>query len=162
MIAAWLWAPPLDRLIKQFKFDGDRALGLDLAQHFAHKLAPKVSSAEVLPEILVPMPLHVKRLKERGFNQSFLLAEALSRAAGIPVASVAERVRNTPAQSGLKRAQRLRNLRAAFEIKSDVAGKVVGVVDDVMTTGSSAQVLAQTLLDAGAASVRIYVAAKVV
>lgn len=160
-LALWAWASPLDGLIKQFKFQGDRALGMDLAMLFAQGMAPRLRALGELPDVLLPMPLHSTRLAERGFNQSVILAEALGRELGIDVQPLVQRVRATPAQASLKRKERLSNLKGAFEAVEDVVGLSVVIVDDVMTTGSSVQVLSQTLLDAGAASVKVCVLAKV-
>lgn len=159
--ALWEWRSPLDNLIKQFKFQGDRALGLDLAELFAQGVAPRLRQSGELPDMLLPMPLHKTRLAERGFNQSAILADALSRELDVEVVEAVRRIRATPAQASLKRKERLSNLKGAFAAEANVVGLSIAIVDDVMTTGSSVQVLSQTLLDAGAASVQVLVLAKV-
>lgn len=111
--------------------------------------------------MLLPMPLHKTRLAERGFNQSAILADALSRELDVEVVEAVRRIRATPAQASLKRKERLSNLKGAFAAEANVVGLSIAIVDDVMTTGSSVQVLSQTLLDAGAASVQVLVLAKV-
>lgn len=165
VLVAWVWAAPLNGLIRRFKFDGNRAIGWDLSQLLAKKLLPKIDKFAHRPDSLLPMPLHKSRLIERGFNQSYLLASALSKAWGLPLLSGVERMRATPPQSGLSRRQRQKNLRGAFAVqqasKGGIKGKHIVLVDDVMTTGSSAQELSRTLLREGAASVAVVVVCKV-
>ena len=156
---AWQWGWPVSGLIKQFKFDGRVDLGKDLAAAFARRTADAGINDSI--DALVPMPLHKTRLQERSFNQASVLAKALSQETNIPLMNAAIRNRHTQAQSGLNRQQRLKNLRGAFEIIETVSGLNVAIVDDVMTTGSSAQMLSQALLDAGASSVVVIVVCKV-
>ena len=99
------------------------------------------------------MPLHPARRRERGFNQSELLAEALADHLGVPhVPGLIERVRATPAQARLGPAARRRNLRGAFRVPhpSRLAGRRVLVVDDVITTGSTLEACLDALDSAGA------------
>lgn len=159
--ALWAWAPPVSQLIKRFKFNGDRSIGLDLSRVLLKRLNVEGVGFAVSPDCLVAMPLHRVRLKERGYNQSLILAKAVGRVLELPVLDAVKRVRQTPAQSGLSRQQRQRNLRNAFEVTADVSGSNVLIVDDVMTTGSSAEELSATLLQAGARSVQVLVLCKV-
>lgn len=159
---AWRWGSPVSGLIKRFKFNGNRSIGSDVAAAFADQMAVRIEELSPRPDCLLPMPLHTGRLRSRGFNQSYILASALSKACRLPLSNAVVRVRATPAQSGLSRSQRQKNLRGAFAVRGDVMGMNVLVVDDVMTTGSSAQELATTLMDAGAKSVQIVVVCKVI
>jgi len=125
------------------------ALGALLAEHYP--FGPEA--------LLVPVPLHPKRLRARGFNQALLLARALGRRRGLPVAPrVLVRTRATLAQAGLSAAARRRNLRAAFAVRSParVARRLVVLVDDVLTTGATADACARALLNGGAARVEVY------
>jgi ComF family protein len=113
--------------------------------------------------ILVPVPLHARRLRSRGFNQALLLARALGRRYGLEVAARAlVRVRDTHIQPGLSAADRRRNLRGAFAVRSPeiVAGRRVVVIDDVLTTGATADACARSLVTAGAARVDVYTAGR--
>lgn len=107
------------------------------------------------PDALVPVPLHPLRLRERGFNQSDLLARALAQPAGLPVRPYLRRISNTATQTHFDRNHRMRNLRDAFALGQNVSvtGKRLLLIDDVLTTGSTLDECARTLLQAGAASV---------
>jgi ComF family protein len=100
---------------------------------------------------LIPVPLSAKRLRERGFNQSLLLASRLSSVRCMAQGLL--RVRDTAAQAGLSREQRQVNLTHAFAVHPQLAGKNLLLVDDVMTTGSTLQACSLALLQAGAATV---------
>jgi ComF family protein len=117
--------------------------------------------------VLVPVPLHWTRLAWRGFNQAALLADALHRVSGVMVDKHALRkVRRTPPQQGLDRAQRQINIRKAFAVKSSAASRLSGrsviLVDDVITTGATAAACTKVLLKAGATSVDVLTLARVV
>jgi len=107
--------------------------------------------------LIIPVPLHPSRERERGFNQAELLATRLGR----PVATrLLRRRKNTQSQTGLSRNQRKRNLAAAFETRGEVKGTVI-VVDDVYTTGSTMDEIARTLKRAGAERVEVLTVARV-
>lgn len=108
-------------------------------------------------DALVPVPLHPARRRERGFNQSRLLARELGRLRGLGLLDgVLVKVRNAPAQAGLKAAERERNVRRAYAARHPdrVAGKVLVLVDDVTTTGATLRECARVLVEAGAREVR--------
>ena len=113
-------------------------------------------------DALIGVPLHVDRLKERGFNQAALLAEALGRNGGLPVSTALVRNRNTPSQTHLSAKDRRRNVAGAFRVRdrSGLIGATVVVVDDVATTGATLRECAATLLAAGVAEVRAITVAR--
>jgi ComF family protein len=112
----------------------------------------------------VPVPLHPRRRQARGFNQAELVAAALAGRLGLTLCSGAlVRRLDTASQTGLSAALRRRNVRQAFAVRrrSQVAGRIAVVVDDVVTTGATARACAQALMDAGAREVRCVSVARV-
>ncbi len=157
-VAPFRYAPPLDGLVHRFKYGGRlelaRALGLLLAEHIAQRRAP-------LPELLVPVPLHRGRLRERGFNQSLELCRVLSRQLDIPYRSGGVlRNRATPSQAGLARRARAANVRGAFTVAAGVGATHVAVVDDVITSGHTVGALARALRNAGARRIEAWALAR--
>ena len=113
-------------------------------------------------DLIVPVPLHPARQRERGFNQAALLAELLSHKTSIRREAVLERVRYTTSQTAFDRAERMENLHGAFRLRknSDVRKLRVLLVDDVLTTGSTLSECARVLKNAGAVSVHAVTAAR--
>jgi ComF family protein len=155
-VAAADYAAPLDQLVLQLKFGARLALAPWFAQLLRDALLAQPGFA--LPEVLCPVPLGPARLVERGFNQALEIARPLASTLGVPLqARLAQRVVDTRAQSGVTPGERKRNIRGAFAVAPEmvdlVAGRHVGVVDDVMTSGSTLDELAGVLKQAGAARV---------
>lgn len=146
---------PVSDMIQRLKYHGDLYLAGQLG-----KMLLGVSSLDGV-DVIIPMPLHRARLRQRGFNQAFELARPLARASGIPMpVGAVLRVRDTLPQAGLDLVRRKRNLRGAFGCMKSFAGLSVLVVDDVMTTGATLNELARTLKTAGACRVRNLVLAR--
>jgi len=155
-VAAFSYQFPLDKLIQALKYRERLILVSFLAEALTRRITTR-------PDCIVALPLHPTRLRERGFNQSLLLARQISRRLVIPLLPDAcERVRNTPPQSSLPWKERDKNMRQAFACKpdADVRGKHVAIVDDVMTTGASVGELARALKQAGASEVSAWVVAR--
>ena len=151
---------PARTLIHRLKYS-DR---LELARPMGLWMAR--AGREILAEadILAPVPLHVTRLWRRQFNQSAALARIVAKACGKPVAlDLVERVKATRPQVGLTRAQRAENLEGAFRCRpgAPAQGRRVVLVDDVLTTGATANAAARALLKAGAKAVDVLVFARV-
>lgn len=108
-------------------------------------------------QVIVPVPVHASRLKTRGFNQAAVLAEKLSAELGIPWEELLIRVKKTDPQKSLGSAERLKNLRGAFEAEQE-AGKWerVLLVDDIYTTGSTAEICSRALLKTGVKQVFVF------
>ncbi len=111
----------------------------------------------VLPDLIIPIPLHHQRLRERGFNQAIEIIRDPSHSLGIPlVRTEARRTRSTPAQMGLDATERKTNLKGAFEFTGSFAGKHIALFDDVVTTGSTMVAATQAVKAAGATSVDLW------
>lgn len=152
--AAFAYAFPIDKLVQAVKFSGHLALVGQLAD----ALEPRILTR---PDSIIAMPLHPLRLRERGFNQSHLLAQRLAQNLNISLLTEAcARTRNTPPQSLLPWQERGKNIRGAFVCSHDLSGKHIAIVDDVMTTGTSIDELASTLRQAGAVKVSAWVLAR--
>jgi ComF family protein len=150
------YAFPLDKLIQVMKY-GEH---LALANAFAEKLARRIDQNN-LPDYVIAIPLHPNKLRERGFNQSLLLAEKVSRELNIKILPHAcQRVRDTPSQSSLKWKERDKNVRDAFRCDVDLTGKRIALVDDVMTTGASLNALAKVIKNSGATHIETWIIAR--
>ena len=154
--AAFLYGFPLDRLLPRLKFHRDLAAGRLLAQVMAMSFANLAR-----PDVLVPVPLHRARLRQRGYNQALELARPMGRMLDLPVdAGLLLRIRNTSAQSRLDADARIGNLRHAFDVASRIAPPHVALVDDVMTTGATLHAAADALFDAGVERVDAWICAR--
>ncbi|MDD5387716.1 MAG: ComF family protein [Gallionellaceae bacterium] len=153
--AVYRYAFPLDVLIQHCKYGGAQ----ELAEPFAEALALRLAKRP-LPDLIVPMPLHPARLRERGFNQALEIARRLGERLNLPCHHACRRVRATSPQAGLDLKARKRNLRGAFVCDEDLTGKRIALLDDVMTSGSSLNELAKAARRAGAVEVRAWVVAR--
>ncbi len=161
--AAVYFHGPVQELIHGFKYGKKVRLALPLGILAAERLAPFIS--ESAAELIVPVPLHPRRLRERGFNQALLIGRYLSKTFGIPLSvNNLRRIRWTEPQINLSGEDRIRNVRGAFSVKNPVRfeGKTVLLVDDVYTTGSTAAECAKTLKLSGASGVHAATVARAV
>ena len=155
-LAAFSYHFPLDRLLHAFKYSGNLALIEVLAKPLA-----QLAASHPKPDLLLPMPLHPSRLRERGFNQSLEIAKPIARWLDIPLAADAcRRMRDTATQAGLKWKDRRRNVRGAFACDLDLRGKSVAVLDDVMTTGATLEEISRVLRYCGATTISAWVVAR--
>jgi ComF family protein len=148
---------PAGKLIQALKYNHRLEITSVLAEIWLGRSTPNP-----LPDLLVPMPLHPARLRERGFNQAYELGRALVRPLKLVLAHDAcQRIRDTPPQATLPLKARQKNLRGAFSASMEkISGKRVAIVDDVMTSGSSLNELAAILKKAGAVEVECWVMAR--
>ena len=159
----WRYAFPVDSLITRFKHQAKWPMGRLLGELLSHHLAHAFDEGLPRPDLLLPVPLADRRQRQRGFNQAALLAQWLSAALQLPWQDAwLQRVIDTPAQQQLDAATRKRNLRRAFALapQSRVAGLHQALIDDVLTTGATAESLARLLRKAGAARIDVYCLAR--
>jgi ComF family protein len=148
--------------VQELKYRSRRRIAGRLAE--AMLALPPVRGVLAGASVLVPVPLHPRRKRTRGFNQSELLAHELGRRAGLATtASALVRRADTPPQTGLSAAARRANVKGAFAVRGhgQIAGRTVVLVDDVLTTGATATACARALTEAGAREVRLLTAARV-
>lgn len=162
------WAPyeyayPLDHYLQALKFGHGRALGRALALLLLASVRQTLERGELGADILVPVPLHPRRLRERGYNQATEIARALAAGTGLQVAvGGVRRAHGATAQSSLGARARRANVARAFEVERSFSGRRVAIVDDVVTTGATINALAAALLAAGAESVEALAVARTV
>jgi ComF family protein len=154
------YGAPWDGLVTAFKFHE----ALDLAPVFANAMV-KAAEAEPRPDLVLPVPLASGRLRERGYNQAWELARRIAPQLGArSEAALLLRLRETSHQLSLPTAARTGNVRGAFALephrRGEIAGRAIAVVDDVMTTGSTAAEIASVLKQAGAGHVSVWVFAR--
>jgi ComF family protein len=156
--ALFHYHPPIDYLIKRLKFSNELAISPLLSGLLANRLAARDAP---LPALLIPVPLHHTRLRERGFNQSTELARGIGRKLNIRISHrLCTRHRKTAPQSLLTHNARRLNLRNAFTVTADRVPEHIAIIDDVMTTGHTASELARALKRAGAKRVEVWVIAR--
>lgn len=150
-------------VIHQFKYGRNMSVGETLASYMAGFSFPDIDFTDY--SMIIPVPLNIKRLRERGFNQSLILARAMGKKRQIPVNfSVLKRQKFTLTQAGSNRNERKQNIKGAFEVKDSkkIAGKNVIIIDDVYTTGATINECAKTLTMAGAKKVAVLTLARVI
>jgi ComF family protein len=159
------WCAPFGGLVRralhQLKYGGETRLAVPLGEAIARRWARVAAGGDVL----VPVPVHADRARQRGYDQAELIARTAAKALGLPCAPILERARATIAQFDLDRATRATNVRGAFRLKprvagagnpappSPLAGRWIVLVDDVVTTGATLSACAAPLLAAGAVGV---------
>src|SRR4051794_37260629 len=160
-VAAYRSRGLVRRLVHQFKYAGQRHLRHPVAFWLRETLHdPRLRGRHF--DLIVPVPLHPARQRERGFNQAELLGDLLASSTKLPTRNVLERIRYTTTQTAYDRAERMENLHGAFRLRKnrDVRGLQVLLIDDVLTTGSTLSECARILRKAGAVSVRAATAAR--
>ena len=150
---------PIDHLIAKMKHGGD----LSCAAILSDLLLESVQSVSHMPEILIPVPLHNRRLVERGFNQSLEISRRVSKRLQVPIdTQCVRRVKSTQAQQTLNLTQRKQNIKGCFEVLNTNNYKHVVLIDDVITTGSTVNELARTLKKSGVEKVGVWSIARAV
>ncbi|HSH97096.1 MAG: ComF family protein [Methylophilaceae bacterium] len=147
---------PVDAMLQRYKYQHL----LNMAQTFAQMIINDLPNAS-LPDLIIPMPLHPLRLKERGFNQSLEIARIVGKTLNIKVdAQACSRIKSSPPQASLPLKERVKNMQGAFACNIKLDSLNIALIDDVMTTGASLNALAKTVKKAGASNVECWVVAR--
>jgi ComF family protein len=145
---AGIYNDTIANAIQQFKYHGKTTLATGLAQCMIAQLRADI--VDFAPDIIVPVPLHITRLRERGFNQSLLLARHIGKQLTIPVSAMAlQRIRPTSSQAQLNAHQRRFNLHGAFAVRQALAPQKILLVDDIVTTSATVRSCAKILYRQG-------------
>lgn len=146
---------PVDRIIHAFKYGHQLAVANWAAEIITRQITNNIY------DLLIPMPLHPDRLRERGFNQSAEIARRIAHKIGCPLGMESlSRCRATPPQAELPMKERTRNVRGAFECSNDLSGKRVLLIDDVMTTSATLREASRIIKLHGAAQIEVAVLAR--
>jgi len=155
------YVPPFDRLITALKFKERLLYARLLSELLLEQVRDQWYIQAPLPELLIPMPLHADRLRERGFNQAVELARPLAKQLKIPLdLRSCQRIRATQAQLTLSATERQRNMDKAFTVKPDLSARHVAIIDDVVTTGHTMAALSSELRKAGVEQIDVWCCAR--
>jgi len=152
--ALWQFDENVQMIIHRLKYKHHKALARQIAKQMIEKIRLEQTDNKI--DLLIPVPLHRKRKRRRGYNQSTLICNALSRISHIPTDEQSlKRIRNTASQTKLDIYQRIKNVSGAFQVikKEKIASKTIILVDDVITTGSTINACAEQLMLNGAKEV---------
>jgi ComF family protein len=156
--ATYRYEAPADYFVQRLKFSGKLACAAAIAQLMLGMLDDDDTP---LPDLLVPVPLHPRRIRERGFNQALEIARPLARQMNLPLdCRSCVRARHTEHQTGLSAKERRGNVHGAFEIRRALAARRIAIIDDVVTTGSTVAELDRVLRRAGARHVQVWAFAR--
>lgn len=159
--ALYNYEPPIVRLITALKFENQLSHAALLAEQFIQHIEHDWYTSQALPDVILPVPLHLERLRERGFNQAVEIARPIAKHFKLTLDLYGvKRCKNTQAQSGLSTKDRKLNLANAFTTHADYHGKTIAILDDVVTTGQTVAALANTLKQAGASTIHVWCAAR--
>ena len=154
------YKPPITKLLKRLKFNQNLTNAKVLGELLAKYVAIKYANLK-FPNVLLPIPLHPKRIKQRGFNQTIELARPIAKLLKIPIEyKFCHRVRETLPQTMLPAHARRKNLQNAFYINANLTGMHIAVIEDVITTGSTIKSFCQALKQAGAHKIDIWCIAR--
>ena len=159
--ALFFYTFPTSAILQHYKYNNALFLSQTFGALFSEQLATNNQYKEI--DLIIAMPLHADRIKERGFNQSLEVAKTMAKQLSIPLVKPScMGIKNTAPQGSLPLKARLKNMRGAFQInmRNNIKGKRIAIVDDVMTTGASLNELAKILKKAGATHVECWVVAR--
>jgi ComF family protein len=159
-ISVLRYQSPITQVIARLKFGKKLVYSELLAQLLCEKLSSTYQQIP-FPQAIIPIPLHARRLRERGYNQVIEIARSVSKTLKIPVLSThCIKNRATLAQSTLVAKKRAKNIKNAFSIKKPIDSQYVAILDDVVTTGSTVRELSAVLLRAGVKKIDVWCCAR--
>jgi ComF family protein len=157
-LVAYCFEEPLRSLLHRFKYHN----GLYLSSFLSHLVIQAIKKEDKTPQCLIPVPMHPKRIRERGFNHAAILTQSLAKKLRIPYdISACQKIINTAPQASLDGEQRQKNLHHAFKTKK-IPYQHVALIDDLITTGATANELARTLKKAGVKQVDLWCCARTI
>lgn len=149
----FLYQGPVRYLIRQLKYHQNLAS----ARVIGELMAPRLATIERRPELLIPVPLHPRRMRQRGFNQATEIAKPIAKTLNIPLnLTSCQRIRDTTPQFDLPAKQRRKNLAKAFAVKNPIPAEHVAIIDDVVTTTATVNELAKLLRKSGIKRIEIW------
>jgi ComF family protein len=158
-IALFHYQLPVDQFIIRLKFQRKLLYSKLLGELLLTQVLPLYVKEK--PNLILPVPLHKMRLRERGFNQALEIARPIAKHMKIPMGiTLVRRVRHTEAQSLIPADQRYKNVKNSFVVTENLAGKYIVIIDDVMTTGHTVNELSKTLRKAGATKIDVWCCAR--
>jgi ComF family protein len=159
--ALFYYEPPITRLILELKFNQNLAHARVLGELLTEKIHTQWYCNQSLPKLIIPVPLHPKRIQERGFNQAIEIARPIARALQLPLDTQScQRIRHTAAQATLSASERLQNIKNAFHVSRNLNQQSIAVVDDVITTGHTVMEFCNTLKKNGAGPISVWCCAR--
>ncbi len=160
LLSICLYQQPYQHWLQSWKFSADAACGELLQQQFASLLAQYSDAGQRLPGAIIYVPMHPARQRKRGFNQAELLAQAAAAQLKLPLMHALQKTRQLPPQVGLNRKQRQRNLRNSFSLACNIKlPPHVALVDDVVTTGATANEICRLLRRQGVRHISLWTVA---
>ncbi|MBN2690024.1 MAG: ComF family protein [Gammaproteobacteria bacterium] len=159
-VALFAYQEPIDHLITKLKFNKKLIYAEILGTLLMKKIRASYTK-DAYPNLIIPVPLHKKRLKERGYNQALEISCPIAKQLNIKIDTIScKRNKNTLAQSSLSATKRSGNIKNAFIVKKPIHGKHIAIVDDVVTTGSTVSELAKAIAKTGDYKIDIWCIAK--
>lgn len=157
--AAGLYQGTIKEAVQRLKYRGQLTLAKPLSGLVLTSLTEQDKT--FIPDKIIPVPLHIKRLRKRGYNQALEIARPIAKSLNVPLdVKMLQRARNTPHQQGLSAKDRRKNLRNAFTLTRMPAAEKILLIDDVMTTGETLRECSRTLMNSGAQEIRAAVAGR--
>jgi len=157
----FLYQPPVTHLIRQLKFSQKLLHARLLGELLAEKICSEWYQNKSLPTVIIPIPLHPKRLQTRGFNQALEIARPIAKQLKLPIITRGfSRIKPTLAQATLPSTERRKNIRQAFAINYKVENQAIAVIDDIVTTGNTIREFCSLLKKNGAARIDVWCCAR--